>query len=482
MKKEFTANILFLIAINIVVKPFYSLAIDTTVQDTVGPESYGLFLALFNFTYIQQIFADLGIQNYNNRTISQDRTLLPDLLPKILGSKIIFTVGFIAVTLGTATIFGYLKHLNEILVWVILTQASLSFLLYLRTNISGMGKYFTDSIFSIIDKLILIIILGYLLWIEAPDNGFQITHFVKAQFISVFITLIICIIYLQSKINPIKISINFTFIKEVLVKSLPYATLVLLMGAYSRLDAIMLERLLDDNALEAGKYAASFRLYDTYNNFSFLFAVLLLPMFSRMIADGERVNYLVNWTLRILCLGSIFLIILSYFFGTEILGIFFDRELDQSYTWSFFFLILSTLPLSLNYIYGSLLTANGELKLLNIIAIGGFVVNLILNFILIPSYGAPGAALTTLVTQGGVLIFQILGARRSFKLQIPVDLLAKLAGITIAGTAAILALNLYTSLGFGPIFWIFFVLFLLMAFLLKLIRIEDLVLGDLMNK
>jgi O-antigen/teichoic acid export membrane protein len=482
MKKEFTANILFLIAINIVVKPFYALAIDTTVQNVVGPESYGLFLALFNFTYIQQIFADLGIQNYNNRTISQDRTSLSDLLPKILGSKIIFTLFFVGIILITSTLFGYGKHLNEILVWIIATQASLSFLLYLRTNISGMGKYFTDSIFSVIDKLILIFILVYLLWIRTPDGGFEISHFVKAQFFSVFSTLIICFLYIHRKIQAISIRIQFSFIRKIFIKSLPYATLVLLMGAYSRLDTIMLEQLMNDNALEAGKYAASFRLYDTYNNFSFLFAVLLLPMFSKMIAEGEKVDILVNWTFRLLSLGSIYLIVLSYFFGVEILNIFYNREIDESYQWSFFFLILSTLPLSLNYVYGSLLTANGELQLLNFIAIGGFLINLILNFALIPYYGAPGAALTTLITQGGVLIFQINGAKRSFKLQLPLSIILKLSIIMIIGIAFTFIMRDKFDLGFGLIFWILTGAFILMAFLLKLIRKEDLMMADLLKK
>ena len=160
MKKEFTANILFLVAINLVIKPFYALAIDTSVQNEVGAESYGIYLALFNFVYIQQIFADLGVQNYNNRKISRNPGLLKELLPKILGSKLLFTVLFAAIVILTSFIFNYDQYINEILVWIISTQAALSFLLYCRTNISGVGKYFADSIFSVIDKLLLILIMG----------------------------------------------------------------------------------------------------------------------------------------------------------------------------------------------------------------------------------------------------------------------------------------------------------------------------------
>ena len=38
---------------------------------------------------------------------------------------------------------------------------------------------------------------------------------------------------------------------------------------------------------QAGVYAQSFRLLDAGQNFAFLFSVLLLPLFSKMIKDGK---------------------------------------------------------------------------------------------------------------------------------------------------------------------------------------------------
>ncbi len=473
MKKEFTANLLFLIGINLVIKPFYALAIDTTVQNKVGPEEYGLFLALFNFVYIQQIFADLGIQNYNNRNISRFPEQLKDLLPKILGSKVLFTLGFILVVGISSWFFNYSKYLNEILVWIIGTQASLSFLLYCRTNISGIGKYYTDSFFSVLDKLILIIWLSYLLWFNNSPQNFEIIDFVKAQFYSVSTSLMICLIYTHFKINKISFNLDLKFTSSLLKQSLPYATLVLLMAGYSRIDGIMLEQLLNDNALEAGKYASSFRLYDTFNNFTFLFAVLLLPMFSKMIIKKESVNALVIWSFSLLSLASILIIIISYIEGDMLLSFFYDRMIDNSYTESLLWLMIAGLPLSLNYIYGTLLTANGNLKLLNKIAIGGFAMNVGLNWLLIPKFGAPGAAFATMITQSLVLIFQLKFATQIFKLNIPGNIWFRL--LIMLGIAFVMV---YTTRNFfGLSLWLGIMIstlvYILMAFLLKLIKIED---------
>ena len=59
----------------------------------------------------------------------------------------------------------------------------------------------------------------------------------------------------------------------------------------------------------------------------------------------------------------------------------------------------------LMYVYSTLLTANGSLKTLNIIAFVGVVVNLSLNFYLIPQDKAIGGAITSFITQTGLCAY-----------------------------------------------------------------------------
>ena len=72
----------------------------------------------------------------------------------------------------------------------------------------------------------------------------------------------------------------------------------------------------------------------------------------------------------------------------------------------FSYLVVGIVPLSFNFIYGVLLTAGGKMKMLNGIAMVGIVFNLILNWVLIPDYGALGAAIASLVTQSVSALFQ----------------------------------------------------------------------------
>ena len=76
MQNKFIKNIIFLLFLNLLVKPFWILGVDREVQNMLGDKSYGLYLAIFNFSYLFYIILDLGITNFNSRNIAQDNKLL----------------------------------------------------------------------------------------------------------------------------------------------------------------------------------------------------------------------------------------------------------------------------------------------------------------------------------------------------------------------------------------------------------------------
>ena len=83
-QKDFVFNICFLIFLNLLIKPFWILGIDVGVQNQVGAESYGLYFAIFNFSYMFSILLDMGTTNFNNRNIAQNTPLLDTHLSSII--------------------------------------------------------------------------------------------------------------------------------------------------------------------------------------------------------------------------------------------------------------------------------------------------------------------------------------------------------------------------------------------------------------
>jgi peptidoglycan biosynthesis protein MviN/MurJ (putative lipid II flippase) len=91
-----------------------------------------------------------------------------------------------------------------------------------------------------------------------------------------------------------------------------------------------------------------------------------------------------------------------------------------------------------SYNFGALLTANGSLSVLNRMAAGAMVLNVLLNLILIPQMQAKGAAMASMITQMIMAILQIWLAKRIFKFRINQGLIIRMglfacASILIAG-------------------------------------------------
>jgi O-antigen/teichoic acid export membrane protein len=97
---------------------------------------------------------------------------------------------------------------------------------------------------------------------------------------------------------------------------------------------------------------------------------------------------------------------------------------------------------SLSYIFGTLLTANGNLVQLNIMAASGMVFNLLINSYLIPRYQAQGAAVSSLVTQFATALLQIYLAQRIFKFKVNTRLIQQLI-IFIPGIILLALLSQY---------------------------------------
>jgi O-antigen/teichoic acid export membrane protein len=201
----------------------------------------------------------------------------------------------------------------------------------------------------------------------------------------------------------------------ILRKAYPYAILILLMTFYNRIDSVMLERLLDDGPRQAGIYAQAFRLLDASNMVAYLFAGLLLPMFAHMLKHREDIAQLLRLAYALLAVPAITLGLIAIFYSEEIMNLLYIEHVDES-SRVFAILMCCFFAISTTYVYGTLLTANGNLKQLNIMAGLGMTLNLVLNIILIPRYQATGAAVASFVTQSITAGIQVILCYKIFDL------------------------------------------------------------------
>lgn len=444
MKREFLLNILFLLTANLLIKPFYLFGIDRGVQNAVTESEYGLYFALFNFTFLFQIVSDFGLQNYNNRNISQHRQLLPKYFANIVLLKGGLALVYLVLVLAFGWLAGYALPYFSLLLVIAGNQLLASWLLYLRSNISGLGHYRLDSLLSVTDRLLLILLCGALLWGDVLPGPFRIEWFVWAQTIALGSTALLAYAIVRRQMAMLSFRFNRAMLLLLLKQSAPYALSVFLMTAYYRLDGIMIERMLPNGAQEAGLYASAYRLYEAFNMVGFLFASLLLPIFARMLAERQEVEGLALMSFRFIGAGALSLVAGIYFHRTGIMELLYDSGSVYSGR-LLFYLTCSFAAVAGTYIFGTLLVANGNLRPLNYVFSAGLALNLGLNLLLIPDYRAEGAAIATCATQGFVLAAELWLARRLLGIRFGVGLWLRFAAL----------LGLLLFIGGQPAAWLF---------------------------
>lgn len=475
MQKKFVTNLIILLFLNLLIKPFWILVIEPHVQNEVGNGAYGEYFAIANFSFLLNILLDFGITNFNNKNIAQNNHLLTKHFSGLFVLKLILAVIYIIATVVIGLLIGYDTRLTKLLLLLGFNQFLISLVLYLRSNLQALHFFKTDALLSVLDRVIMITIVAFMLWTNIFPGRMDVMDFVYAQTAGYFLTAIIAFFAVVRNTEVIRLRWDLPFSLMILKKSYPFAVLVLLMTFYNRIDTVMLERLLpagptaqterlkelrdpslkptDEQKQErlqlekqlehtgpeqAGVYAKAYRMLDATNMIAYLFSVLLLPMFSRMLKYKESVEQLVKLSFTLLITVAVVVAVGCVFYRNEIMGLLYGKEHLGSVTTVFPLLMSCFVAISTTYVFGSLLTANGNLRELNIMAFCGMIINVTLNLIFIKAVAmeATGTAIASLTTQMLTAITQVLIVRAKFRFRVNYRLLTTLF-VYIAGVVAI---------------------------------------------
>lgn len=418
MLQHFLKNALLLVLLNVAVKGLYLLGVEREVQNALPEGQYGLYFSLFNFSMLLQLVADFGLQLYNSRNLAGYRHLLTKYFPYFLGLKLALALAFLLALFVGAVVLGYPVAIWGLLLIIGLNQLLMSLLLFLRSNLTGTGRYRADSWISVVDKVLMLLLVGGLL-LFARDH-LTVFTFAGAQTLSWLFSVLLAGSLLAGSLPRFLPRWNRAIAYSLLRKSAPFALAVFLMTAYTRTDAVMIERLLPDGRAQADHYAAAYRLLDAVNMLGYLLSGLLLPMFARLIAQKESVHALLRLSLPTVLAGALVLTIPMAYYATPIVYQLYDFA-DARTAAMLAILIFSFVAMCTNYVYGALLGAADELKRMNRIFAWGCGINIVGNLLVLPRYGAVGAAAVTTFTQSFIAIAQAILAHR--QLHIPAGLL-----------------------------------------------------------
>lgn len=414
MQKKFILNLLLLLALNLIIKPFAIFGIDAQVQNKIGEANYGIYFTLLNLSFMFNILLDFGINNYTTKQIAKHPEKAKFHIEHISLFKLLLFFFYIGATCTLSLALQLNTKQYYYLGLLLLSQFFITQIGFLRSHFAGLHLFKTDALFSVLDRFLFILFGGIVLLLPSLN----LEKFILSQVAAYALSFIIGFIVLRNNLGKITFQWDWSLVKSIFRSSLPYALLILLMMIYNRQDSFLLKLWHADGDYQIGIYAQSYRLIDALFMFGMLFANLLLPIFSRLIHHkSNELAGLVHFSNKTLLAATTSVFVISFFFNETILNLIYQNTTTESFQilpW----LMSGFIGMGLTLIYGTLLTADGQLKKLNYVSFAAILINFSLNFLFIPLEGALGTAKSFALTQLMVGLINFLIARRVFGLKL----------------------------------------------------------------
>lgn len=408
-QKTFLGSLLLLVLLNAVVKPLWIFGIDRNVQILTGFAAYGRYFAMLGFCLVFGFLLDPGLNIHLNREAASRPSDRVGLFWDTLYTKAVL----IAVFALTVMAFAWLSGIRDpgfVLPYVALVTL-ISMLGFLRTFLSSAQRYRQDAVLSVLDKAVVIAAIGGMILFPEVLGPVTIERFVAVQSLAIALSICLAAFFIVRHVEGFAFLRFRGFRRGLLLASLPFALNNFLMTVILRSDAFLLERLHPDGAHEAGVYAAGFRILDAFSMMGTLVGGFLLSFIARHWPGRTAVEPTLAIARRALICVAILIGVTGCVLPEYLAALLYHRS-DAALVAVMRTVLLALPGLSLVSIYGTLLTATGHIGAFIRISLGYAAVLVILDVLLIPTYGALACSIVAVVVETAYALSLIRAARR----------------------------------------------------------------------
>ena len=399
MRKKFLSDFFFIQILNLLVKGVWILGIDRKVQNVLPAAEYGTYFSLTGLSLLFMILIDLGLTNLNNREVSIDREFNKHYFNTIAGTKFLLTIGFFILGFLVGKLLNFTPSDYKIFGLLALNQALLSFNMFFRSNISAIHKFKLDGILSVIDRLFVVLSLIVIIWTVWTPIKLSLDVYILAQTIGLLLTFTISWLANIKLFGKPDQPFHFDKAKVLLKKALPYAAIIALMTIYTRVDSVLILKLMPDGRSQASSYAMCYRLLDAAAIIGALLAGQLLPLFASNLINKARLLSIAKWASILVLVPAVIATFICSINSAFLMNLLYPEKYNAEVGTVFSILIWCIPGMVLVNIFGTLLTAAGQIKRINQIALITCFINIVGNLLLINTFGLAGVAATAVITQ-----------------------------------------------------------------------------------
>ena len=428
VQRSFLKNLLWLQALNWLIKPLWILLIEREVQLQLGDGLYGQYAVHFGIGTLFAVLLDAGINSFISREIAISGFL--GSWKRIVGLRFVLGLLYIALVLLFSAFQAAIQW--NLIGLVVVNQVLAALVLMVRSVLQGRHLFKWDSIVSVADRFTAIMVLVGVFGLFSADGLGKsgVEKFFAAQGVGYLMALMLGFIFTKGDVLGRKSGEMETNVSDSLnnepvsikfwVQGMGwFVVLGLAMSAFTRLDIQMLQWFTLDITAELslpadflqpenpgylanGMYAKGYRFLDAALIFSSMLSVQLLPLFSKRISEKLDLQPLVWLGFRLVFMVSALAAFVGFFYGKSLMAVFYKITTDaeaHNMGMLFFGFMLVFVAMSTVHVFGTLVTAAGDVKWLSFLAIICLLINVIIDRLRIPMGGPFGALEGGLVTQ-----------------------------------------------------------------------------------
>ena len=390
--KRIFKNTVFLM-LSSVVSLGISLVTTSLIARNIGPELYGKYTFGLSYILLFSVLANFGLESLFIREAARDRKNISEMIFDILHLKVVLALFAIGAIIVSINIFHYPKstiNIVYILCIGLFFQILSNSVLAVYRSLERMGIIACFGLgFRVISAIIVIASIYFKVGLVGIVSAFSIGN-AAVFFVSIML------FYKEFRLMTLKV--NPRKWVELARRGMPFYISALLTMVYFKINVVMLSKMRGE--LEVGFYMAAATLVESLFFIPEAFNTSIFPAFSRIYGISfdalkrtyeKTIKYIILVTAA-MCVGTILL-------GKEIILLIYGEKFISSvsalsilvFFWAFYFF-----SYTMSMLLFSIKKERVQMEVMGFACL----LNIFLNFILIPTYGFIGSAYAAVITEG----------------------------------------------------------------------------------
>lgn len=433
-----------------VVTALLSIVILKTITNYLGVAGYGQYTTVYEYLAFFGIAADFGLFTIAVREMAKNSKNIPFIIGNILSLRTITILLTMALAIGSAFLIPQYDN-TWIPLGVFIAGLGTALTLLNGTISSVLQVYLKMEISAIATIFGKLVSTGYMLFIVfvalpkiSGDTILAQEGFTQLLWAGVIGNLFMLAITWRScsKLTKLGYRYNAAFMKEMIVKALPYGIALILGTIYFRIDSVILSLL--KGPAEVGIYGVPMRILEILTVVPLYFMNAVLPVMTRAtesssekdrkgrVIPSEKLKTIMQYAFDFLVmLGTpmvVGIVLLAYPITFIIASPEFLSRLSEGFYGSDIamqILIFALFFSFINTLFTFILIANNKQHLLLWVNGACVIFNIAMNFLWIPIYGFRASAVITVLSEILLLILVLFFVRRTVALRLSLETLIK---------------------------------------------------------